>query len=682
MSTQFFQRQEAARTNTVWLVVLFTIAVVGIVGVASTAAYFAASGMGHTRQFAELKESLDPIGVAAIVGSITGVVILLGSLYQIIVLRAGGGSSVAESIGGRPLIADTATGLEKRLLNVVEEMALAAGMPVPPVYLLEEPGINAFAAGYRPADAVLGVTRGAIENLNREQLQGVIAHEFSHILNGDMRMNIRMIGILHGILLLSLIGRLIFHSMRFSGGRSRGSGDKGGGMIIVILVVGISLLVIGGIGHFIGGLIKAAVSRQREYLADASAVQFTRNPGGIGGALKRIASWSAHGQLQHPNASVASHLFFSQGVFEGLTGLLATHPPLKKRILAIEPNWDGRLGEFVAQTNEAVSQAAVSQASPVHASLASGVTSASGARPNVSVAASGFAPSGQNATASPQDTNAIVDLSSVRESVEQVGSPEEVHRLYSAELLARMDVQLRQAANDPYSARALVFALLLDRDAEIASKQIASLRECAPPQLVLLTARLAPIVARSPESMRLPLVDMSLAMLRRMSESQYRDFTRAFDALVKADNQISIFEWTLAQVLRRNLHTQYVPAKGIFTRFHSLAKLDQEVSVLLSTLARVGHSEAEVENAFVVGRGHLQHVQPTLLPVSHCNFQQLEAALTRLRQSSARCRREVVDACAACVAADGIVRVREAELLRGIADLLECPMPPMVALPR
>ena len=457
-------------------------------------------------------------------------------------------------------------------------------------------------------------------------------------------------------------------------------------MIIVILVVGISLLVIGGIGHFIGGLIKAAVSRQREYLADASAVQFTRNPGGIGGALKRIAAWSAHGQLQHPNASVASHLFFSQGVFEGLTGLLATHPPINKRILAIEPNWDGRLGEFVTQTNAMVSQAAASQASMSQASMSQparfDASKASGAGPNVADAVSGFAPSGFRLPEAPPDSNAIVDLTSVRESVEHVGAPEEIHRLYSADLLAKMDDQLRQAASDPYSARALVFALLLDRDSEVATKQIACLRELVPAQLVLLTARLAPIVTRSPEAIRLPLVDISLAMLRRMSESQYRDFTRAFDALVQADNQISIFEWTLAQVLKRNLRTQFVPATNIFTRYYGLGKLGPEVSVLLSTLARVGHSVPEVESAFVVACSHIQQVRPSLLPASACNFQQLEAALAQLRQSSAKCRRELVDACAACVSADGVVRVREAELLRGIADLLECPMPPMVASPQ
>jgi Zn-dependent protease with chaperone function/uncharacterized tellurite resistance protein B-like protein len=654
MSTQFFQRQEAARSSTVLLVALFVVGVVGIIGVASAATYFAVSSMSHSRQLAGAAESVDPLSVAAIVGCITGVVILLGSLYQIISLRAGGGTSVAESIGGRPLIADSATMEEKRLLNVVEEMAIASGIPVPPVYLLEEAGINAFAAGYRPADAVLGITRGAIDNLNREQLQGVIAHEFSHILNGDMRMNIRMIGVLHGILLLSLLGRMIFQSLRFTGGRSRNSGDKGNGIVIVILVVGISLLVIGGIGHFIGGIIKAAVSRQREYLADASAVQFTRNPGGIAGALKRIAAWAAHGQLNHPNASVASHLFFAQGVFEGLTGLLATHPPLKQRILAIEPNWDGRLGEFVAEI------ASSSQMSARTNVASSGV-------------AAGFAPA-----VALQASDPVVALSSVREASQHVGAPEEIHRLYSAELLARMDPQLRQAASEPYSARALVFALLLDRDANIARHQLASLQEIAPQQIVLLTSRLAPIVAQSPEAMRLPLVDMSLAMLRRMSESQYRDFTLAFDALVQADNQLSLFEWTLAQILKRNLKSQFTSARGVFTRFHSLAKLGPQVSVLLTTLARVGHSEAEVEKPFKSAAAKLTQVRPEFLPASACSFQQLETSLTTLRQASATCRRELIDACAACVAADGVVRVREAELLRGIADLLECPMPPMV----
>ncbi len=668
MSTQFFQRQEAARTNTAWLVVLFSLAVIGIVGVTSGIAYFAANAAARSSNAGHAPNEINPIAVAAIVACVTGIVILLGSLYQIIALRTGGGSSLAESIGGRPLVADTATGNEKRLLNVVEEMAIASGTPVPPVYLLEEPGINAFAAGYRPADAVLGVTRGAIDNLNREQLQGVIAHEFSHVLNGDMRMNIRMIGILHGILLLSLIGRMIFQSMRFMGGRSRSSSDKNnGGFLLIMIAVAVSLLIVGGIGSFIGGLIKAAVSRQREYLADASAVQFTRNPAGIGGALKKIAALAAHGRINHPNASVASHLFFSQGVYEGLSGLLATHPPLKNRILAIEPNWDGNLNAIAESLPTAATQNL--QASPLATRHPSG--SLVGQSP-----AMGFASTTNSLE--PSDTNDVVELASVRSAIDTVGAPDEAHRNYSARLLAQMDPRLRQAAQDPYSARPLVFALLMDRDEEIAEKQYASLRTTMTTAVVALTEKLTPIIAGSPEAMRLPLVDLALPMLRRMSQSQYEQFSQAFAALVHADNRLSIFEWTLAQVLKRNLRAQFSPVREVTTQYTSLSKLNAEVSVLLSTLARVGHGEDQVAGAFAVAAEKLTTTNPELLPSGDCSFERLEASLVKLRRSSERCRGELVDACAACVAADSIVRVREAELLRGIADLLECHMPPMI----
>ena len=217
-------------------------------------------------------------------------------------------------------------------------MAIASGTPVPPVFLLEDSGINAFAAGYLPGDAVIGVTRGAVDNLSRDELQGVIAHEFSHIFNGDMRTNIRMIGVLHGLLALSLIGHLL---LRIFATRnvSSDSKDKGGAFLMGI---GLAMIILGSVGSALGGLIKAAISRQREYLADASAIQFTRNPLGIGGALKRIGGLISGSRLEHPNASIASHMYFAQGVFEGFTGLMATHPPLPKRIAAIDPNWDGQ----------------------------------------------------------------------------------------------------------------------------------------------------------------------------------------------------------------------------------------------------------------------------------------------------------------------------------------------------
>lgn len=653
MSTQFFQRQEDARTNTGWLVILFVIAVIGIVGTSFVVGYVIVDAIGSSTPQKSNANQIDPLGVAVLCGCGAGIVIVAGSLYQIVALRAGGGSGVAESIGGRPLISDTATADERRLLNIVEEMAIASGTPVPPVYYLDEAGINAFAAGYRPSDAVIGVTRGAVENLNREQLQGVIAHEFSHILNGDMRINIRMIGILHGILLLSLLGRMLFESVRFMGSGRSSNDDKGRvGIIVALVVGGLALMLIGSIGAFIGGLIKAAVCRQREYLADASAVQFTRNPDGIGGALKRIAAITAHGRIAHPNASVASHLFFSQGVFEGFTSLMATHPPLEKRILAIDPNWDGSLTD--APKSSGASGGA--KLSP----------------PGLKGAATmGFA-------AAPTHANELVAPEIIREAVEHIGAPEESHRQYSAELLRKMDDQLRKAAGDPYSARALVFALLLDRDRNIATLQLEQLRQTIEPKIVSLTEHLSPRVYDAPEAMRLPLVDLALPMLRRMSAPQYKQFSRAFDSLVQADQRLSIFEWTLAQVLRRNLRSQYTPAKEIRTLYTSLSSLSAEVSLLLSMLARVGHEVEQVPHALAVAAARVPNVVVRLVPAEQCSFEQLDTALRTLRRASERRRGELIDACAASVAADGIVKVREAELLRGIADLLGCPMPPLI----
>ena len=342
MATDFFERQSDARRSTKWLVGMFALAVVAIVGIITAAT---AAGVGVWNQNRELQlaaglsdtPQLDVWQVPLLAGVGSLAMILLGSTYKVAQLR-GGGTTVAENVGGRRIPPNTIDPIERRLVNVVEEMALASGVPVPPVYMLpDEQGINAFAAGYSPSDAVVAVTRGTAEQLTRDELQGVIAHEFSHILNGDMRLNIRLIGVLHGILLLGLIGRFLLRSSYYTDRRS--SKDSGGG---ALLLVGAILVVVGLIGSLCGNLIKAALSRQREYLADASAVQFTRNPGGIAGALKRIGAAITGSRLQHRNATEMSHMYFSQGVWEGFSGLMATHPPVSKRILAIEPNWNGK----------------------------------------------------------------------------------------------------------------------------------------------------------------------------------------------------------------------------------------------------------------------------------------------------------------------------------------------------
>ena len=332
----FFERQAAARRNTSRLVLLFALAVLGIVAMVDLAAFvaFGASGGGGSG------------GLLVFCTLLTIGVIGLGSLYRVASLR-GGGESVALQMGGTPIGADTTDFNLRRLRNVVEEIAIASGVPVPKIFVLEhEAGINAFAAGYSPSDAVIAVTRGALDRLNRDELQGVVAHEFSHVLNGDMRLNIRLMGVLFGILMLGLIGRKILQHGRF-GGRSKGAG--------AVLVAALIAMIVGYVGLFFGRMIKASVSRQREKLADASAVQFTRQTSGLAGALKKIGGLDEGSLLNERNdAEEVSHMLFGDGV--GFHGLFATHPPLIERIQELEPSFRPQnleaLIELIKQSTE------------------------------------------------------------------------------------------------------------------------------------------------------------------------------------------------------------------------------------------------------------------------------------------------------------------------------------------
>ena len=333
----FFHSQDVARRKSFLLLTYFVLALLAMI-LALYVVVLIALGAGRTEHL--MRDAVETWWHPEVLAGVVVLVMFtvsLGTLYKTWELR-GGGEALASGLGGRRLSPETTDLSERRLLNVVEEMALASGVPVPPVYLLDnEQSINAFAAGYMPGDAVIGINRGTLDHLSRDELQGVIAHEFSHILNGDMRLNLRLIGLLHGILLLAVIG---YYIMRISGS-SRGSSSRKKGGAGQIVLIGIGMYIIGYIGLFFARLIKAAVSRQREYLADAAAVQFTRNPGGIGGALKKIGGLSAGSLLQTPEAETASHMFFGNAIrglwFPGF----ATHPPLPERIRRIDPQFDG-----------------------------------------------------------------------------------------------------------------------------------------------------------------------------------------------------------------------------------------------------------------------------------------------------------------------------------------------------
>ncbi|WP_047336477.1 M48 family metallopeptidase [Pseudomonas protegens] len=331
---KFFQHQARARRHTLKLVLLMTLAVATLVSLSS---------LGLGLAWRELSQEYKQPKVLSwtavtVVALLMLLVVVLGSWYKSWRLRAGG-KVIAEHLGGR-LINDSPRGSEEqRLLNIVEEMALASGATMPAVYVLPEDGINAFAAGLTPQQAVLGITRGALIHLDRDELQGMVAHEFSHIHNGDMRLNTRLLAVIHGLLVFSLAGIAV---LRQAEKQHLGSDRHRFFWQIIFAVLGLALLVFGSLGSLLGNLIKAAICRQREFLADASAVQFTRNPQGIAGALKKIGGSSAGSRLRAFAAAQYSHLYFHQGVKLRLGRLMATHPPLAARIQRLDPQWDGR----------------------------------------------------------------------------------------------------------------------------------------------------------------------------------------------------------------------------------------------------------------------------------------------------------------------------------------------------
>jgi Zn-dependent protease with chaperone function len=660
MATDFYQRQDDARRSTMWLLGVFALGTAGVVAAVAAAAWALARANSPSYAMRSVDPAanwVDQAGQEAafplVAGGGTLLLILSGSAFKIAQLR-GGGHVVAESLNGRRVSPDTTDPVERRLLNVVEEMALASGVPVPSVFLLaDEPGINAFAAGYSPSDAVVGVTRGCAETLSRDELQGVVAHEFSHILNGDMRLNIRLIGVLYGILLLGLIGKILMRSTARGGRRS--SNSKGGDATMWVLLMGLALIVIGSVGTIIGNLIKAAVSRQREYLADASAVQFTRNPEGLCGALKRIAAGAS--KLAAPNAAVASHMYFAQGVWEGLTKLTATHPPLRERILRLEPQWDGSL--------------------PVAAAPAA-ATDRGGRRSDRIAGLAGEEAGLATGAVGRGRRDTITPIAVVARAADQVGDPTERHRQYAAALIDALPASVKQSVREPYGARAVLYALLTDHREDVRRKQLARLQELATPDIFAVTLSLLPIVGELDVRARLPLVDMALPALRAMSPAQYREFLACFRELVRADNKLGLFEWTLYRVLLRHLRPQFERTAPPKAAFYGLQKKGPQCSVLLSALAHADNRRGEAPAALARGAQMLPNVAVRLLEPGECGLSELSAALDDLSRVVDKKRRHVVEACAACICADDEVTVAEAELLRGICDMLDCPMPPLL----
>jgi len=646
----FFEHQDKARRNTKVLVVYFVIAVACIIASVYIASLLIFYGVGSKPQEGRPPPELvlwDPKLLLYVALGTLGVVII-GSLYKTAAL-AKGGSAVAESLGGRLVNPNTTHPDERKLRNVIEEMAIAAGVPVPKIYVLDdEKGINAFAAGHAPGDAAIGVTRGCMTLLNRHELQGVIGHEFSHILNGDMRLNLRLMGVIFGILCLAVIGRVLIYSR---GGRDRNP----------LMLLGLALIVIGAIGVFFGRLIQAALSRQREFLADASSVQFTRNPAGLSGALQKIGGVGS--QVESAHAGEASHMFFGNGLGKPFLGIMATHPPLGERIHAIDPGWDGKFKQASLKAVEAESQRGPA-------------TPASPRPPFPSIPGMPGAARGGDAGFA---TNAVL-MGAV---LPNLGKPTPPHLRYAEDLRNAFSAKVQSAAREPLDATALIFAMLLSPDETLRAKQLTDLARRAAPgvgdEAATLWTEVAPFAARA----RLPLVNLALPALRQLRPDEFEQFSQALQWLMESDGQIEIFEFVLQKIVRRHLGSQSGEIRPTSIQYPTLKSLVPDCSVILSVLASVSSSNAgQIEKAFQAGAPHLRAKgdELQLLPREKSGLRQLDTALDRLALAAPQIKKNFLEACIHVVGADGVIQEREAELLRAIADTLDCPIPPFVEI--
>ncbi|WCL50072.1 M48 family metallopeptidase [Leptospira sp. GIMC2001] len=644
----FFEQQNKARKKTGRLILLFIIAVIGLIistylVVMIPLVYFESdSPITSDGSIFELELFLTI--ATAITLLVWGV-----SLFKMSSLKSGG-RVVAESLGGTLIESSRGDGKYRQLLNIVEEMAIASGTPVPNVYVLEsEMGINAFAAGYNPGDAVIGVTKGAIETFSRDEMQGVIAHEFSHILNGDMKMNIRLIGVLAGILAISSIGRILIHSR---GGSSREKNNY-------LPLIGIGLLIIGGIGVLIGRMIKAAVSRQREFLADASSVQFTRNPSGIYNALFKIMKNAEGSKIESANAEEASHLFFGNALSSFWGEIFATHPPLAERLKEIKANAPA-LVESANLASIAKAQEKADLSAKADEKSDTNIRNPEERFKQGVILAGGRVTSHGQTASRPVMANARVDE-------EQIS--------YARQIIDSIPSEVQASAREPFGARAVIYGLLIDsQDESVRAKQLLILRSRIDSNVGPVFEKIWKSIQSLSVSTRIPLIDICIPSLRKLSNNQYNEFRGIINSLIQADNVVSIMEWSLWRILSHHLNETFekkiVTSANDDLSSHSSTKAAE---VVLSFLASRMKNATDAKTAF--GKASVQLGIPSMQYHNIENVLRLDPAMDVLEKLKPLDKKLFLQACAMIIGFDSEVTAEEAELFRAFGDSLNSPIP-------
>ena len=621
----FFREQEIARRNTRLLTILFIVAVLVLIGI--TNALFVglilveSGDGGSTSLTTDLVSWQQFFAVGGAITLVIGAVVLVNWINF-----ARGGSQIAAALGGRLVQPSSDDPLERRAANIVQEMALAANMPVPSLFVLDaEPGINAFAAGTSPANAVVAVTRGALKALNRDQLQGVIGHEFSHILNGDMRLSIRLAAMLRGITFIGDVGSILLHSS--SRRRRFRSSDKNDGRGAA-LAVGLGLYLIGLLGGLMAGLIKSAISKQKEYLADASAVQFTRNPEGIGDALKIIGGHATGTFVDSARAEEMSHLFFGQ-VKHRLWSGFATHPPIEKRITRIDPDWDGQF--LAAPAPEEVAEQATPEADPGHRAALAAIAA----------------------------TATVTDITHASSAVQT-----------DTAATRSEDNLLLEETRDPLGAMAVVLAMAWDPLHE--KTQWQTLKSDTIAGLAETTRRWCEPLRRRTGAQQLSLLELCLPTLRGLSSEQYQVFRERLLSWISADGKTVLREWCLVQMVQHYLEPELLGTRPQRPKHKTLSAVSRDLATALGTLAYL--TAEETERAFKRGAELLD--LPLVLPdVSALNVSAFGAAANNLAACYPLLKVEVLKAMAAVASDDGVISDHELTLVKAMAAVMDCPVP-------
>ena len=642
----FYTRQAGARRQTRWLVISFFISML-LVALALDLVLFTLFGFANDRNPANspLQFAMRNPGVALFCTLAVMGVIGISSLFKSMQLR-GGGSVVALGMGGVRVSRDTRDLKLKRLHNVVEEMAIASGVPMPEIYVLEqESAINAFAAGHTPANAAITVTQGALDKLNRDELQGVIGHEFSHVLNGDMRLNVQLMGWLFGLFVVALIGRTL---LQFTP-----RGRKGGGGLVA---AAFGIFVLGYIGMFFGRLLQAAVSRQRERLADASSVQFTRNPDGLKGALVKIAGLPEGSKLVSANAEQAAHMLFAPG----LKRFFQTHPPIGERIRELDPRFD--VSKLPAMAERALSAIPAFDASE----LAGASVLQMAATPAASAVAD--VPARPTSSAVPVKPHEIAS---------QVGQLETLHIQQAQALRLALPEVLHEFVESSGRARALVLALLLSRDESVRSRQYALLATSTNAAELGVIRDTQPIAESLQPLLRLPALLQIFPALRRLPTQEKQSLAKLADNLIRADARVDVFEFCLAHLLATLLRDE-MEARAP----HGTVPLESaatDIQVLFATLANFGAADArQARMAYEAGmQSVLPMHRPPYLAIEDWP-QRLADSLRRLEKLHPYAKKAVIEGLVKTVAHDETLNIAEAELLRTVCAALHCPLPPLL----